>query len=78
MNSNATLIKSVPLASKEGGVLSVSHITHPYGPNSKSIVSIGISLMGKEGKPDWQAHVPYENISDVIAALQEAHEKYGN
>ncbi len=72
----STLIKEVPLATKEGGVISISHVTHPYGDGSESVLSIGVSLSGNSGKPDWKAHVPYENVDDVIAALQEAKSKY--
>ena len=72
----STMIKEVPLASKEGGVISISHVTCPYGEGSESVVSIGVSLRGNAGSPDWKAHIPYENIDDVIAALQEAKTKY--
>ena len=76
MGGTSTLIKDIKLASKEGGVISVSHVTKPYGEASESVVSIGISLKGDTGKPDWKAHIPYENIDEVIAALTEAKEKY--
>jgi hypothetical protein len=76
MGGTSTLIKDIKLASKEGGVISVSHVTKPYGEESESVISIGVSLQGETGKPDWKAHVPYENIDEVIAALQEAKEKY--
>jgi hypothetical protein len=36
------------------------------------VVSIGISLGGDEKRPDWKAHIPYENIEEVINALKEA------
>ena len=76
MSGVSTMIKEIPLASKDGGVISVSHVTHPYGDNSESVLSIGVSLKGDSGHPDWKAHIPYENIDDVIAALQEAKSKY--
>ena len=69
-------IKSIPLAHTKEGVISISHIEEPYGENSKPVVSIGISLDGDENKPDWKAHIPYENIDDVIEALKEAKEKF--
>ncbi len=37
------------------------------------IVSIGISLNGKD--IEWKSHIPYENLDDVIAILQEASKK---
>ena len=76
MSGVSTMIKEIPLASKDGGVISVSHVTHPYGDNSESVLSIGVSLKGDSGHPDWKAHIPYENVDDVIAALQEAKNKY--
>jgi len=73
---NTKLIKSFPLANTQEGVITVSHIDEPYGEGSKPVVSIGISLNGEEAKPDWKAHIPYENIEDVINALKEAKEKF--
>jgi hypothetical protein len=70
------LIKEFPLANTKEGKISISHIEEPYGENSKPVVSIGISLNGEN--VDWKAHIPYENIDDVIAALKEAKEKYSN
>jgi len=71
------LIKSFPLANTKEGVITISHINEPYGENSKPVVSIGISL-NDENRPDWKAHIPYENIDDVIKALKEAKEKFKN
>jgi len=71
------LIKTIPLANTKEGIISISHIDEPYGEGSKPVVSIGISLDGEESKPDWKAHIPYENIDDVIEALKEAKEKFG-
>jgi len=71
------LIKTIPLANTKEGIISISHIEEPYGEGSKPVVSIGISLDG-ENKPDWKAHIPYENIDDVIEALKEAKEKFKN
>jgi len=73
----STLIKTIPLANTKEGIISISHIEEPYGEGSKPVVSIGISLDG-ENKPDWKAHIPYENIDDVIEALKEAKEKFKN
>ena len=73
---NTKLIKTFPLANTKEGVITISHINEPYGEGSKPVVSIGISLNGEENQPDWKAHIPYENIDDVIAALKEAKEKF--
>jgi len=71
-----TLLKTIPLANTKEGIITISHIEEPYGEGSKPVVSIGISLNGEENKPDWKAHIPYENINDVIEALKEAKEKF--
>ena len=71
-----TVIAEFPLAHTKEGLITVSHINNPYGENSKPVVSIGISLNGDNEKPDWKAHIPYENIDDVIAALKAAKEKF--
>jgi len=70
------LIAEFPLANTKEGLITVSHINEPYGEGSKPVVSIGISLNGDNKKPDWKAHIPYENIDDVIAALKAAKEKF--
>ena len=70
------VIAEFPLANTKEGLITVSHINEPYGEGSKPVVSIGISLNGDNEKPDWKAHIPYENIDDVIAALKAAKEKF--
>jgi hypothetical protein len=77
MNSNVTLLKEIDLSGTSKGKIAVSHITHPYGEKSDAVVSIGIALKGDIGNPDWKAHIPYDNVDDIIAALQEAKMKYG-
>jgi len=72
----AKLIKTIPLANTKEGVITISHIDEPYGENSKPVVSIGISLDGDDSNPTWKAHIPYENIDDVIEALKEAKSKF--
>ena len=72
------ILKSIPLANTKEGIITISHIDEPYGEGSKPVVSIGISLNGEENKPDWKAHIPYENIDDVIEALKEAKEKFNS
>ncbi|NPA55681.1 MAG: hypothetical protein GXO40_04875 [Epsilonproteobacteria bacterium] len=64
------LIKEIPLAHTKEGVIKISHIQHPYGEDSPAVVSIGVSLNGED--IDWKAHIPYENVNDVILALNHA------
>ena len=67
-----TKIKEFTLAGTKKGLISVAHVTEPYGEGSHPVVSIGISLKGDSENPDWKSHIPYENIDDLITALQEA------
>ena len=71
-----TLIAQFPLAHTKEGVITVSNINEPYGENSKPVVSIGITINADDEHPKWKAHIPYENIDDVIAALKAAKEKF--
>ncbi|PID47059.1 MAG: hypothetical protein CR967_05770 [Proteobacteria bacterium] len=77
MSGKNTILKSFALADTKKGIISVSHLEEPYGAKSAPVVSIGISLKGNENEPDWKAHIPYENLDELIASLQEAKEKYG-
>ena len=72
MGGKNTLLKSFTLAGTKEGTISVSSIEEPYGKGSQSVVSIGISLKGDIDEPDWKAHIPYENLDDLIDALMEA------
>lgn len=76
MSRENTVLKTFALADTKKGVISVSHIEEPYGAKSAPVVSIGISLKGNENEPDWKAHIPYENLDELIEALQEAKEKF--
>ncbi len=76
MGGESTIIKTFPLAGTKEGVISVSHLKEPYGEGSNDVVSIGISLKGDVKNPDWKAHIPYENLDDLIDALKMAKEKY--
>ena len=67
--SQTTVLKTLDLASLNGGKIILCRIEKPYGESSSPVVSIGVSLKGEE--PDWQAHIPYENLNDLIAALTE-------
>ncbi len=74
MSGKNVLLKSFKLAGTKDGTISVSSIDEPYGKESAAVVSIGISLKGNDEEPDWKAHIPYENLDDLIASLIEAKE----
>ncbi len=76
MSSNSKVIKEFKLANTKDGVISVAHIDEPYGSDSNPVVSIGISLKSDSKEPDWKAHIPYENLDELIEALQEAKNNY--
>lgn len=77
MSGKNTILKTFPLSETKKGMISVSHLEEPYGTGSFPVVSIGISLKGNDKSPDWKAHIPYENLDELIEALQEAKEKFG-
>ncbi|WP_321312810.1 hypothetical protein [Halarcobacter sp.] len=68
-----TELGTLQLAGTKKGKISISNVSEPYGKGTPDIVSIGISLNGKD--IEWKSHIPYENLDDVIAILQEASEK---
>ncbi|MGB5792273.1 hypothetical protein [Poseidonibacter sp.] len=68
--STITELGSLTLAGTKKGKISISNVTEPYGKDTSDIVSIGISLNGQDIQ--WKSHIPYENLDDVIAILQEA------
>ncbi len=65
------------LFGSKDGVVSVAHINEPYGEKSEPVVSIGVSLKGNIKNPEWKVHIPYENIDDLIEALQKAKDEFG-
>ncbi len=65
--SNQTVIS---LEGTKNGVISVAKIEEPYGSDSATVASIGISLAGDAENPEWKVHIPLTNLDDVIAALQ--------
>jgi len=78
MGGKNTLLKTFQLADTKKGIISVSHLEEPYGTGSFPVVSIGISLKGDDGSPDWKAHIPYENLDELIESLQEAKKQFGD
>ncbi len=77
MSGKNRVLNTFPLAETKKGIISVSHLEEPYGTGSFPVVSIGISLKGDDKSPDWKAHIPYENLDELIESLQTAKEKFG-
>ncbi|MCT7912122.1 hypothetical protein N5912_09805 [Arcobacter lacus] len=65
-----TEIGTLALAGTKKGKITISNVTEPYGKDTEDIVSIGVSLNGIDVQ--WKAHIPYENLEEVIAILQKA------
>lgn len=63
--------KTIALDGTKKGLISVTKIEEPYGKDSGTVASIGISLSGNVENPDWKVHLPLSNLDDVIAALQD-------
>lgn len=65
-----TKIKEFDLIGTKKGKITVSNVSEPYGVGTPDIVSIGIALNGEDVQ--WKAHIPYENIDELIEALEKA------
>ncbi len=63
--------KVIDLHGTKKGIISITKLNDPYGPNSGSVASVGISLSGDEENLEWKVHIPTQNLDDVIKALQE-------
>ncbi|MCD6189933.1 MAG: hypothetical protein J7K14_00150 [Sulfurimonas sp.] len=61
--------KIIALSGTKKGVISVAKIDEPYGKDSASVASIGISLAGNADEPEWKVHIPLDNLDEVIKAL---------
>lgn len=68
-----TELGKLPLSGTKKGIISISNVCEPYGKGTQDVVSIGISLNGKD--IEWKSHIPYENLDDVIEILQQASAK---
>ena len=77
MGGKNTILTKFPLAGTKNGMISVSHLEEPYGSGSFPVVSIGISLKKNGEEPDWKAHIPYENLDELINALNTAKAQFG-
>ena len=62
--------KTITLSGTKNGVISVTKIDEPYGKDSASVASIGISLAGNAEEPEWKVHLPMDNLDEVIEALK--------
>ena len=71
MSGTVTKIDEMTLAGTKGKI-TITTIKEPYGANSESVASIGISLKADADEPDWKVHIPKANIAQVIEALQKA------
>jgi hypothetical protein len=60
----------INLSGTKNGVISIEKIDEPYGKGSHSVASIGINLKGDASNPEWKVHIPFDNVQDVIKALQ--------
>jgi len=62
--------KIIGLNGTEKGIISVTKLDEPYGKGSHSVASIAISLAGNADAAEWKVHIPFENLDEVIEALQ--------
>jgi len=62
--------KVIELSGTKKGVISITKLEEPYGEDSETVASIGISLSGKSDSPEWKVHIPMDNLDEVIEALQ--------
>ncbi len=60
---------TIALSGTKNGVISVTKIEEPYGKDSATVASIGISLAGDAENPEWKVHLPMDNLDEVIKAL---------
>ena len=51
----------IPLEGTKNVVISVAKIKEPYGNDSATVASIGISLAGDAQNPEWKVHIPLAN-----------------
>ena len=75
MSGTVTKIDEMTLSGTKDGKITITTVEQPYGENSESVASIGISLQAGAEEPDWKVHIPKANIDDVISALQEAQKR---
>ncbi len=69
MSHEIKIKRQINLHGTRKGTISIGELSEPYGANSESVVTIAVSLSGKE--VDWKVHIPYQNLDEVISALNE-------
>ncbi len=74
MGNLSKVVDEFKLSGTEDGKIEVAIIDEPYGEGTQSVVSIGIFLNSDANEPNWKAHIPKDNIDDVINALKKAKE----
>jgi hypothetical protein len=74
--SESTKVKSIRLAHhfKEDKI-NVTHVEKPYGDYSDPIVKIDVTEFGKSS---GKLEIPYENIDELIKALNKAKSVYNS
>ena len=75
MGGKAIYMDEIQLGTAKDGIITISVIEEPYGPDSEKVASIGVTLKKENKEPDWKVHIPRENIEEVIAALHFAKSK---
>lgn len=66
-------LNSIILKNSKNATLSIANIKEPYGVGSEDVLSLAICL--KENKADWKIHIPYDNLDELIIALEQIKEK---
>jgi len=61
---------TIALSGTKKGIISIAKLEEPYGKDSGTVASIGISLSGNVDAPEWKVHLPIENLDEVIEALK--------
>lgn len=69
MSGKLSIKKEIPLNGTQNGIIKVGELQEPYGENSETVVTLAVTLDG--GEADWKVHIPYQNLDEVISALQE-------
>ena len=64
------MVTTINLSGTKSGTISITKIDEPYGKDTSSVASVGISLTGDANNPEWKVHIPFDNLEDVIEALQ--------
>jgi hypothetical protein len=75
MSKKVTEVKTIKLAHAKDSTISVAHIEKPYGEYSSPVVSVAV-FVSKEH--EYKVHIPYENLDELIAALNKARDLCSN